>query len=309
MSELVLHHFAASPYAEKLRAILGYKDLAWRSVLQPRVMPKPDLVALTGGYRRTPVLQIGRDIYCDTRLAVRVVERLQPEPALLPTAQRASLAAFVELEPTLFFGGVAACFAPAGLKASMARSSQAEIETLVRDRAALFSGGTAGRPRPEYARTHFLPLLHALDQQLADRPFLLGETPTLADFIAYHPVWYVAGNDGVREMLQPFHRLGGWRERIAAYGHGRPAETAPDDAIALAREATHDQPFDGPLLLPEGVALGQRVRIAATDYGVDPVIGTLAHASVFELALRREDERAGTVTVHFPRNGFAVSAA
>jgi len=34
-------------------------------------MPKPDLTALTGGYRKTPVLQIGADIYCDSQLIMR----------------------------------------------------------------------------------------------------------------------------------------------------------------------------------------------------------------------------------------------
>ncbi len=68
MSELVLHHFDWSPYAEKVRVLLGIKGLAWRSVQIPMVMPKPDLTALTGGYRKTPVLQVGADIYCDSSL-------------------------------------------------------------------------------------------------------------------------------------------------------------------------------------------------------------------------------------------------
>jgi hypothetical protein len=61
-AELILHHFDLSPYAEKVRTLLGLKALAWRSVQIPMVMPKPDLIALTGGYRKTPVLQIGADI-------------------------------------------------------------------------------------------------------------------------------------------------------------------------------------------------------------------------------------------------------
>ena len=31
-------------------------------------MPRPDLMPMTGGYRRTPVMQIGADIYCDTQM-------------------------------------------------------------------------------------------------------------------------------------------------------------------------------------------------------------------------------------------------
>ncbi|HCE29343.1 MAG TPA: glutathione S-transferase, partial [Comamonadaceae bacterium] len=68
MTHLILHHYPASPFAEKVRCVLGFKNLAWKSVIIPSVMPKPDVVALTGGYRRTPLLQIGADIYCDTAL-------------------------------------------------------------------------------------------------------------------------------------------------------------------------------------------------------------------------------------------------
>ena len=33
MSEIVLHHYDASPFSEKIRLILGRKGLAWRSAL------------------------------------------------------------------------------------------------------------------------------------------------------------------------------------------------------------------------------------------------------------------------------------
>jgi glutathione S-transferase len=84
MDDLILHHYAGSPFAEKVRLMLGFKGLPWRSVTVPAVMPKPDLLALTGGYRRTPNLQIGADIYCDSALVARVLEARQPSPTLLP---------------------------------------------------------------------------------------------------------------------------------------------------------------------------------------------------------------------------------
>lgn len=52
MSELILHHYPTSPFAEKARLLLGFKQLSWRSVMIPPVMPKPDLVALTGAIGR-----------------------------------------------------------------------------------------------------------------------------------------------------------------------------------------------------------------------------------------------------------------
>ena len=75
MSELILHHYPQSPFAEKARLMLGFKGLSWRSVHIPPMSPKPDLTALTGGYRKTPVLQVGADIYCDTALIARRLEQ------------------------------------------------------------------------------------------------------------------------------------------------------------------------------------------------------------------------------------------
>ena len=52
MAELILHHYADSPFSEKVRLIFGYKRPGLASVIIPAIMPKPDVVALTGGYRR-----------------------------------------------------------------------------------------------------------------------------------------------------------------------------------------------------------------------------------------------------------------
>src|SRR5271156_5946235 len=82
MSEIILHHYETSPYSEKIRLAFGIKDLAWSSVQIPPIMPKPNLMPLTGGYRKTPVMQIGADIYCDTQLILREIERRHPEPAI-----------------------------------------------------------------------------------------------------------------------------------------------------------------------------------------------------------------------------------
>ena len=53
-------------------------DAVWRSVTVPMVAPKPDLTALTGGYRKVPVMQIGADVYCDTRLIAEVIDEQLP---------------------------------------------------------------------------------------------------------------------------------------------------------------------------------------------------------------------------------------
>ena len=311
MSGIILHHYDMSPYSEKMRAILGFKGLAWRSVEMPGMMPKPDLVALTGGYRKAPVLQLGRDIYCDTRLMARLLDRLHPAPALVPSALRASCMAFAALERNLFFATIPVAFQPAGLKYFIDTLGAEHMQRFSQDRAGLFQGGSESRPSGAYSKLNFLPLFNAVDTQLAAAPFLLGEAPTLPDFVCYHNAWFVLRNAGVAGILDPFRNLQAWVKRIQALGHGRPEPMSAEAAIAVARDAgtTNDQPFDGPLLEPDGLKLGQQVSVCATDYGCEPVGGTLVHASVFELVLKRRDERAGEVLVHFPREGFAVKAA
>ncbi|MDR3416247.1 MAG: glutathione S-transferase family protein [Nevskia sp.] len=308
MSEPILHHYDTSPYSEKIRAIFGYKRMAWRSVTTPAVAPKPDLVALTGGYRRAPVLQVGRDIYCDTRLIVRVLDRLQPAPPVVPPRQRLSCLAYASLEQTLFFATVPVVFQPAGLKYLVEQLGPDAMQQFRQDREALFAGGTARRPNAEYSRLNFVPLFNAVDVQLGDGPYLLGAEPTLADFVCYHCAWFVLRNPGTAPLFEPFRNLLAWAQRMQQLGHGHSSPMSGAAALDVARQAQDEQPFEGPLLEPEGLKLGQRVAVNATDYGCEPVVGTLAHASVYELALRRADERAGEVTVHFPREGFSAAA-
>ena len=84
---IILHHFDRSPFSEKVRVVFGHKGLSWKSVRIPQIMPKPDLMPLTGGYRRTPVMQIGADVYCDTQIIIREIERRFPSPTLFPSGQ------------------------------------------------------------------------------------------------------------------------------------------------------------------------------------------------------------------------------
>src|SRR5438046_1800831 len=79
------------------------------------VMPKPDLIALTGGYRKTPVLQIGSDIYCDTKVMVRVLDRIRPEPPLMPKGHEASCAMQEQWSEHLFQLCAPVPFQPQGL--------------------------------------------------------------------------------------------------------------------------------------------------------------------------------------------------
>ena len=85
---IIFHHYPNSPFSEKVRIAFGIKQLAWKSVEVPNILPKPDLMPLTGGYRKTPVMQIGADIFCDSQIILRELERRYPTPAIMPNGKR-----------------------------------------------------------------------------------------------------------------------------------------------------------------------------------------------------------------------------
>ena len=62
-THFILHQYDISPFSHKAQKMMGLKGLAWHSIEMQLIAPKPHVEALTGGYRGTPVLQHGADIY------------------------------------------------------------------------------------------------------------------------------------------------------------------------------------------------------------------------------------------------------
>jgi len=308
MSELILHHYPQSPFAEKARMLLGFKGLSWRSVIIPAIMPKPDLTALTGGYRRTPVLQAGADIYCDTAIIARRLEREKDEPRLFPAGQEAVAASLAQFaDQTLFQHGVAINFQPHGVAERFRDASEEVMKAFVADRKALFANGSANRLRTEVALSQWPTLLGRLEKQLGEAgPYLLGAAPCIADLAHYHPLWFVASNAAVAAALDPYPQVRAWMDRIATLGHGQSTPLDAGEAIRIARESEPEQLPATHLSAPAGLSIGQRVGVSAVDYGADVVTGTLVFQDAEEIVIRREDERAGLLHVHFPRFGFSV---
>jgi glutathione S-transferase len=303
VSDLILHHFDWSPYAEKVRVLLGIKGLAWRSVQIPMIMPKPDLTALTGGYRKTPVLQVGAEIYCDTSCIARELERRFPEPTLYPDGGCGLALALAAWAERFFEPG-------AGL--SMGLNDQLPAD-LMKDRREFFTHMDFARfgERTPHMFGQVLAHVGLLEDQLADgRTYLTGGRPGLADASAYYVVWMLRGFvPALTPMLEPYARVAEWEARVRALGHGQRSEIEASEAIAVARAAV---PMTGSGVAsgdPSGLTAGQRVTVTPDDYGKQPVGGALVTLDREHVALRRHDERAGDVVVHFPRIGYVVAAA
>ena len=308
MSELILHHYPTSPFAEKARLLLGFKGLSWRSIKIAPVMPKPDLTALTGGYRKTPVLQVGADIYCDTSLIARRLEQEKALPAFFPEGQEMIAATFAAwADSVVFQHAVSLVFQPESIAVRFGNLPPEAIKAFLADRAGLFSGGSATKLSAEQARHQWPTIMARLEQQLEREQgdFLFGE-PSIADFALAHPMWFLKATPVTSPLVDAYPAVSAWLGRVMGFGHGAFSEMTSEAALEVARNATPaalpDEQFDE----PNGFEPGQQVVIAATDYGVDPVAGELLFAGREELILRREDERAGVVHVHFPRFGFRL---
>jgi len=310
MHEVILHNYDASPFAEKVRLIMGFKQLSWRWVDIPRIMPKPDLTALTGGYRKTPVLQIGADVYCDTALIARRLEAEKVMPSLFPEGLEficSSCALWVD--SVVFQHAVALAMQPAAMALRLGKLPPAAQQAFIADRAGLFSGGSSTRLSLAQAQLQWPALMGRLQQQLSrsEGEFLFGQ-PSVADFSLAHCLWFIKSTPLTAPLVDDYPEVAAWLSRVLGFGHGSHSPMSSEEALVIAHASTPAALPDAPAVAVQGIAPGQQVSVAATDYGVDPVLGELLYAGSEELILRREDPRAGLVHVHLPRVGFRIEA-
>jgi glutathione S-transferase len=307
MSEIILHNYPASPVSEKVRVALGIKGLAWRSVEIPRIPPKPDVMPLTGGYRRTPFMQIGADIYCDSQCILREVQARHPEPTFFPGGAHGLPWGIARWTDALFDTAV---------RVSLAANADQLPPDFAKDRVRLFLGPAGDLKALKPHLPHYAAQLRAqlgwIDQRLAGgRQYMLGTAPGLPDALCYYVVWFVRGRwQGGAALLSEFTALEAWEQRIKAIGHGRPSPMTSVEALEVARAASpataeRDDPRD-----PQGLRLGQRVSVVADlDSGEAPVTGTVRCVDRDRIALLRDDPKVGTVCVHFPRVGYRITLA
>jgi glutathione S-transferase len=302
--EIILHNYPNSPFSEKVRVAFGIKKLAWRSVIQPVIMPKPDLIPLTGGYRKIPVMQIGADVFCDSQIILRELERRFPTPSLSPQNKGAPYGLGFWADRQIFQAAVAIIFGEIG---------DMVPEDFKKDRAAMsgsFSSEALKAAVP-LMRDQYRAHTQFLEDQLSDgRRFWGGEQPGLADIQAFMNPWFVASAlpHKVKETLGEFPNVEAWYERVKAIGHGTKSDMTPKEALAVAKAATSDAKAAADPRDPNGRKPGDKIAVSADDYGRDPITGELVFSNAHEIAIRRSAPEVGDVVVHFPRAGFVVQS-
>ena len=299
--QVIFHHYPQSPVSEKVRVVLGMKDIAWKSVIIPRLLPKPNLMPLTGGYRLTPVMQIGGDIYCDSKCIINELERRFPNPTLFPNLSDSEEA----WDDGILFLDV--------VNVALADTGADMPPEFLADRGPLYFGKgfslDALKSKYEKCLTNIHAQFGIFNERLKSQNFILGANPGLSDALVYYLVWFLRGRmkDG-DQFLQQFENLLGWEQRIKDIGHGNPEDMSDLEALDIAKNSGPQTPEQVNPDDPLGLSVGDKVAIEQIG-GSAKVMGILHSLWDDHIAIMRKDEQVGQVCVHFPRADYLVKLA
>ncbi len=282
---------------------MGYLQLEWQSVVIEPIAPRPNLDLLTGGYRRTPVLQIDSNIYCDTTLIVRTLAEHAFDETLFAhgfVADRVSEWADSQL--------IDVCrtlnMRPEAIADTIERISPGKASAFKKDRAELFKGSSKLKLSPEAALSSLTTYLSQMNTSI-ETPFLFGDEPCVADFSVYHCLWSLAQSPLNASLLYPYVNVCDWMERMHAIGHGVNEESDEQEALDHAFDTFAELPYVTTLMLP-GLQLGDFVEVTPIDYGNVSVVGELLALSPEQIIIGRETDDTGGVICHFPIAGYEI---
>jgi glutathione S-transferase len=298
---VILHQYDLSPFSEKIRKLFAHKSAPWHAVTQSMWLPRPHLTPMTGAYRRIPVLQIGADLYCDTRLIARKIDELFPEPPLYPKGLEAAADCITQwADRHMFAAAVPQVFTALG-----AMLPPQLMEDRRRMRPDLDPAVLAAMV-PDL-KNELRVFTASLDRTLVQGGFLLGETFSVADAAVYHVLWFVRNAPDAGAILAHFPGVQRWLGIVDGMGQGKRHDMTPEAALAIAKAAeptTKRAPDAGD---PNGLLPGARVAISSDDLPQDRVEGDVLALDVDEVVIVRHDSGCGAIALHFPRAGYRIT--
>ena len=309
---LILHHYDTSPFSEKIRLALRLKNLAWTSVTIPNIMPKPDLLALTGGYRRTPVLQIGADIFCDTSLMLIELERRYQIPTLaLPGHEGLSRMIGAWVDYKWFQSSVGVIFGEIG---EHVPQEFIDDRTELSGRPFDVEGMKAAAPimRDQWlAQLMWIERRLDMARQAGTGDWLIGTKPGLVDVQAHMNIWFVERSvpTFLESCFEEAPLTRDWYSRLKAISGQDPEVIEAEESLSIAFDAAPSLKAASTEHDLRDFEPGDRVAVAPDDYGRDWVEGDLVIANSERIIIARSDPRADHVHVHFPRVGYMLREA
>ncbi|MDA8665671.1 glutathione S-transferase family protein [Litoricolaceae bacterium] len=304
MSDLVLHHYWPSPFAHKIRLALGLVNTSWKSVEIPRVPPKPLLMPLTAGYRRTPVLQNGADIYCDTQNIVRAISELTATSSLPLTRQRGQILAFTDWVDGTVFNLAARVILTSALDTAPPE--------FIQDRGGLYFGPNW---TPEGLKAQLPGVirqlaahLDSINQGLSDTGGYLTESLSYADVSIAYVAWFIRGRwDVGPEFLSQFPSVERIERNVHEQSTDRHEELSAESALMMALQAESIAPRGVEAQIGSGLSEGMPVLIRPQAETSDPpIIGRLRYLDRVRVSIDHQDPQIGNVVVHLPVAGYQI---
>ncbi|MEO6028775.1 MAG: glutathione S-transferase family protein [Candidatus Binatia bacterium] len=300
---VILHQYDMSPFSEKIRKILAFKNAPWRAVTQSMWLPRPQLTPMTGAYRRIPVMQIGADIWCDTRLIAQKLDALFPDPPLVPRGLEAAADSITQWADRHMFGATVPLVFTA-LGAMLPPELMADRKKMRPD----LDPAALAALVPDL-KNELRVFLAGLDRTLAHGGFLLGDTFSVADASVYHVLWFARNTPDAGAMLAQLPGVQRWLAAIDGMGQGKREEMTPEAALAVAKAAEPATPRRADDHDPNGLSPGTKVAISSDDLPQSRFEGEVIALDVDEVVILRHDEECGAIALHFPRAGYRIAAA
>ncbi len=298
---MILHNYDISPYSEMIRLMLGYSEIAWHSAISLPYPPRPTVDPLVGGYRRIPIAQIESDIFCDTRIIAAEIARLSERPELSIDSCESSAAAFaIKTNGETFFPIVNTAEPRALLTMLVTRYWPWQILRLIRDRGGVAKTSNMPRLKKKEMIGNINAFRQELESKLQDNNYLFGDSPCVADFAAYHVIWF-ADLTRSASFLGNYPLTKQWHERMKSIGHGK-SQKISRQSVFQGAKLSEPRALEQHLLQHRDI--NKTITISPSDYARDSVTGTLVGADDSRLIIARESDQLGTLHVHFPVEGY-----
>lgn len=284
-------------------------------------MPRPDLASIGVGYRKIPILAIGKDVYCDSRLIISKLEEQYPNSSLR-TSTLAEEGMRRLFENFSVDGGVFANTVK--LMPYWTDSGLLQNKVFLDDRQNLSGGRRMTKEAMEAGRPdglqHIRQVFDLFERTfLADgREWVLGtKEPTVADIDAVWPFEWMIVDRYMKECLPEetindkiYPKVYAWvrrfMEKVEEKKKSCPTPITLDGETMASQMMSASSPFDDIGFVnddPLAFKSGDEVHVFPSDYGqVGVSRGAIIGLSTNEVVIQNDKG----LYLHFPRWNFSI---
>jgi glutathione S-transferase len=284
-------------------------------------MPRPNLASIGVGYRKIPLMSIGKDVYSDSRLMISKLEVLYPDSNLAPsTPAEAGIRKLFEnwtIDGGIFGNAVK-------LMPYWTDSGLLQNKVFLDDRQKLMGGRRMTKEMMEAGRPeglqHIRQALDLLETTfLSDgRDWILGtKEPSVADIDAVWPFEWLIVDRYMKQSLPEeyasekiYSKVYAWIRRFMALVEQKKSvcakPTTLDGPTMASRTLNASGTTDDIGFIdndPLGIARGDQVEVYPSDYGqMGKSAGQLIGLSTHEVVIKNDKG----LHLHFPRWNFTI---